>query len=270
MIELPRDIREALAKAYRKETEEVGKIQLKVILDNIRLAETSQVPMCQDTGLITFYVTIGNNQISLTRIKDALTVATRRATKEVPLRSNAVHPLSRKNNNDNTGTGIPHIEWEASEHDYLEITAFPKGAGSENKSAFKNFLPSDGINKINEFIIDSVIKAGGGPCPPSIIGVGIGGSSDLALRLAKKALLRPINSRHPYLEIAKLEEKLLEGINATGIGPMGLGGNTTSLVVNVEYAYCHTASLPVGINMQCWAARKAVARIYGDGHVLYL
>jgi fumarate hydratase subunit alpha len=270
VIEIPLDVKEALKNAYRKEDMEAGKIQLKAIIEDIRLAEDLNVPVCQDTGLIIFYVTMGRTSLSLAEIREGLTSATRRATEEVPLRSNAVHPLSRKNNNDNTGWGIPYIEWDGSENDHLEITAFPKGAGSENKSALKNLLPSDGIPEIKKFVIDSVMKAGGGPCPPSIIGVGIGGSSDLALKLAKKALLRPLNTHHQDPEIADLERELLGGINLTGIGPMGLGGSTTSLGVNIEYAYCHIASLPVAINMQCWAARKATARLYGDGRVIYL
>jgi len=127
--------------------------------------------------------------------------------------------------------------------------------------------PAEGASALKRFVVDQVIRAGAQPCPPTIIGVGIGGSADIALKLAKKALLRPINQRHPDPEIADLEKELLKGVNMTGIGPMGLGGTYTSLGVNIEYAYCHTASLPVGINMQCWASRRATARIHKDGKV---
>lgn len=270
VVELPSDIKEALAKAYNAEKEEVGRLQLKAILDNSKLAEHQGVPICQDTGILYFYVRLGKKPLSLVRIGDALAAATRKATVSIPLRSNAVHPFSRKNSGDNTGLGIPIVDWDASKDEYLEITALPKGAGSENRSAFRSLLPSDGIAGVKEFVIETVIKAGGGPCPPSVVGIGVGGSPDLAMKLSKRALLRPIGLRHQDPEIAKLEEELLAGINATGIGPSGLGGSTTSLGVNAELAFCHTASLPVGVNIQCWAARKASARIYEDGHVVYL
>ena len=270
VIELPSDIGGALAKAYRKEKEEVGRFQLRAILDNIKLAGRLRVPLCQDTGIIYFYVRLGKKPLSLARIGEALTSATRKATASIPLRSNAVHPFSRKNSGDNTGLGIPIVDWDASGDEYLEITVLPKGAGSENRSAFRGLLPSDGVAGVKEFVIDTVINAGGGPCPPSIVGVGVGGSPDIAMKLSKRALLRPIDLRHQDAEVAKLEEELLAGINATGIGPSGLGGSTTSLGVNVELAYCHTASLPVAVNIQCWAARKATARIYEDSHVMYM
>ena len=127
--------------------------------------------------------------------------------------------------------------------------------------------PAEGESALKRFVIDQVIKAGAQPCPPTIIGVGVGGSADIALKLAKKALLRPIDVRHPEPQIADLEKAILDAINMTGIGPMGLGGRFTSLGVNIEYAHCHTASLPVGLNMQCWAARRATGRIHRDGTV---
>jgi len=154
--------------------------------------------------------------------------------------------------------------------DYVELTVFPKGGGSENMSAMTMLTPDKGLLGIKKFVVDTVINAGGKPCPPIIVGLGIGGSSDLALKLAKKALLRPINQRHSEPEIAKLEDELLEAVNNTGIGPMGLGGKHTALGVNAEYAYCHTASFPVAVNIQCWAARRATARIYDGGRVEHL
>lgn len=270
VIHLPRDIKDAVRTAYEKESSNTAKMQLKAILDNIGLGENGETPICQDTGVILFYVTVGRDFGNVSFVPAALTKAVRVATEKVPLRPNAVHPLTRKNSNDNTGTNMPYITWDITEGDYIELTAMPKGAGSENMSALAMLTPGEGANAVKRFVIDHVIKAGAQPCPPTIIGVGIGGSADIALKLAKKALLRPINVRHPEPDIANLEKELLKGVNMTGIGPMGLGGDCTSLGVNVEYAYCHTASLPVGINMQCWAARRVTARIHKDGKVEFV
>jgi len=267
VIYLPKDVKEALNDAYENETSEAGKTQLKAIIDNINLGESGKTPICQDTGVILFYVTVGKDFGDASFIPAVLRAAVRKATVEVPLRPNAVHPLTRKNSGDNTGTNMPYINWDIGDGDYIELTAMPKGAGSENMSSFAMLTPGEGASALKRFVIDQVIRAGAQPCPPTIIGVGVGGSADIALKLAKKALFRPISVRHPEPDIADLEKVLLRGINMTGIGPMGLGGTFTSLGVNIEYAYCHTASLPVGVNMQCWAARRATARIHRDGTV---
>jgi len=264
---LPQDVKEALQRAYRREDSKIGRIVLKAILDNIELAEKRKSPLCQDTGLIIFYAKAGSNFGLSNDISKALTNAVKRATVEIPLRSNIVDPISRKNTGDNTGIGIPHINWECVAGDFLELTVLPKGAGSENMSALAMFKPTEGLNAIKKFVVDTVIHAGGKPCPPTIVGVGIGGSADISLALSKKALLRPINQPHREKKIAKLEQELLKAINASGIGPMGLGGRNTSLGVNIEYEYCHLASLPVGVNIQCWCARRATARIHKDGLV---
>lgn len=268
--ELPPDVLAALKKAYEEETSELGRNQLGAILENIRLAEKTKRPLCQDTGVMIFYVTIGNEFGDFAFLPKALTEATRRATRDVPLRPNAVHPLTRHNPGNNTGTGVPIINYDITTGDYIELTALPKGAGAENMSALAILTPSDGVKGIKKFVIDTVIAAGGKPCPPTVIGVGIGGKADLAMRLSKKALLRPLDKRHPEKEIAQLEEELLEMVNSTGVGPMGLGGKYTALGLNIEYAYSHTAGLPVGINFQCWADRRARARIRRDGRVEYV
>jgi fumarate hydratase subunit alpha len=267
VIYLPNDVKEALKNAYKNETSEAGKTQLKAILDNIELGERNKTPICQDTGVILFYVTVGKDFGDSSYIPRALQAAVRAATAEVPLRPNAVHPLTRKNSGDNTGVNMPYINWDLGDGDYVEITAMPKGAGSENMSGFAMLTPAEGESTLKRFVIDRVISAGAQPCPPTIIGVGVGGSSDVAMKLAKKALLRPANMRHSEPQIANLEKAVLDAVNMTGIGPMGLGGKFTSLAVNIEYAHCHTASLPVGLNMQCWAARRATARIHRDGAV---
>ena len=270
VTELPQDVKDALQRAYRQEENPVGKSQLKVILDNVALAQKTCTPMCQDTGVVIFYVKAGSKLDGLDKIEDALRKATVRATKEVPLRPNAVDPFTQKNTGDNTGRHVPYIHWEIVPGDGLEITVMPKGGGSENVSALGMLSPSQGINGLKKFVIDTVIKAGAKPCPPTILGVAVGGGADIAMKLAKEALLKPLNYPNPKPELAKLEQELREAANSTGIGPMGLGGKITVLDVKVDYAYRHPASYPVAVVAQCWAARRASARIYSDGKVEYL
>lgn len=262
VTKLPPDIEDALNTAYQKETSEVAKMQFKAILDNIKLAGETSTPMCQDTGVHIFYVTLGN--VSHGHIEKAIREGVKEATERVPLRPNAVHPLTRKNSGTNLGEKMPYINYAVSDADYMEIHVLPKGAGSENMSTLAMLNPAQGIKGIKEFALDTLLHAGSKPCPPVILGMGIGGSADISMKLAKKALLRPVTTRNPEPDIAALEEELLDALNETGIGPMGMGGNTTVLGVNCEYAYCHTASHPVAINVQCWAARRASARMYED------
>ncbi|MFH0749136.1 MAG: fumarate hydratase [Candidatus Bathyarchaeota archaeon] len=269
-INLPPDVLQVLNKAYNEETSELGKSQLGAILENIKLAENLKTPICQDTGLMIFYVTIGNQFGDFAFIPDALTEATRRATRDIPLRPNAVHPLSRKNSGDNVGKDIPVITYNITNGDYIELTALPKGGGSENMSVLSMLTPSQGVKGLKQFVIDTVVASGGKPCPPTVIGIGIGGTADYAVKLAKKALLRSLDQPNPDRDIAQLEKELLEMVNATGVGPMGLGGKFTALGLNIEYAYCHTTALPVGINIQCWAGRRATAKIHKDGKVEYI
>lgn len=264
---MPVDVVNELKSAIRKETDEVPKMQLKAILDNLQLAERTTTPLCQDTGVTIFYV-------SLPRCLDidvgkAITEAVRIATKEIPLRPNAVHPISRKNPGDNVGKSMPWINYRIWDKDFVEITVMTKGAGSENMSQMAMLTPSQGLKGVKEFVLNVVLRAGSNPCPPTILGVGIGGSSDISAKLAKEALLRPIDKPHEDPEIAALEKELKDALNDLGIGVMGLGGKTTVLGVNIEYAYCHTASLPVTVNVQCWAARRGTVQIYPDGKVKY-
>lgn len=265
---LPSDVKGAIKKAYSLEDSKIGRMVLTTIIDNIRLAEKLERPLCQDTGVIIFYAKVGDRFGSMVEVSKALRSAVKRATIEVPLRPNVVHPISRRNTGDNTGLGVPIINWSFTEGDSLELTVLPKGAGAENKSTLMMFKPSEGVDAIKKFIVDTVIQAGGQPCPPIILGVGIGGSAELAMSLAKKALLRPLNQPNNEATMAELEKILFNAINGSGIGPMGLGGRVSTIGVNVEYAYCHTASLPVGVNFQCWCARRASARIHRDGGVV--
>lgn len=264
---LPPDVKEALKDAYERERNPNGRIQLKAILENIRLAEEEGLPICQDTGLISFYLRAGSRFCCLEKIEEALRRAVAKATVRIPLRPNAVDPFTQKNTGNNTGRFIPYIHWSITSGDFLEITVLPKGGGSENMCALRILRPSDGISGLKKFVLKCVVNAGGMPCPPTIIGVGVGGGADIAMDLAKKALLRPLNEPHPNRVISRLEMELLDAVNRTGIGPMGLGGDVTALAVRIEYAHRHPASYPVAVAFQCWAARRASARIYADGRV---
>lgn len=265
--QLPEDIIKALHEAYRIEDTDIAKIQLDNILQNIGIAEETKLPMCQDTGLVIFFNEVGRGFPRDLNIYPLLVEATREATKIIPLRPNAVHPLTRENSGDNIGIGVPIVNWNLTETDYLDITVMLKGAGSENMSILRVLNPSEGVEGIRDLLLETVTNSGGKPCPPVILGLGIGGTTDEAMKLAKKATLRPLNEKHTDRVFRDLEKGLLEAVNNTGIGPMGLGGKTTALGVKVEYSYCHTASLPVGINFQCWAARRSAARIYKDGTI---
>ena len=270
VTELPQDVKQALQRAYREEETEAGKTQLEAILNNVELAEKTRTPMCQDTGVIIFYVKVGGQANGLDKIGEALRNATIRATKEVPLRPNAVDPFTQKNTGDNTGRFIPFIHWEVVLGDSLEITVMPKGGGSENVCALGMLSPGQGVKGLKKFVIDTVVNAGTKPCPPNILGVAVGGGADIAMKLAKAALLRPLDQPNPDPYLAKLEKELYEAANSTGIGPMGLGGKFTVLGVKVDYAHRHPASYPVAVAVQCWAARRASARIYSGGKIEYL
>ena len=262
--ELPDDVINALKKACDVE-EGIAKTQIETILKNIDLARDSKRPMCQDTGIQTFFMEIGIDFPHIDKLKDLITDAVKEATTEIPLRPNTVDPFTGENHRDNTGEHIPYITWDFAKGSDAQITAFPKGGGSENMSKLGMLKPGVGIEGVKDFVVDEMIKAGGNPCPPTIVGVGIGGGADLALKLGKKSLLRPVGNRHRDKTIAAMEEELIKRINDSGIGPMGLGGRTTVLDVHIEVAHRHPASLPVGIAVQCWADRRANMVIHSDG-----
>jgi fumarate hydratase subunit alpha len=259
VIKLPPDVKKALKNAYYNETEEVARLNLKAIIDNIKAAEEMEIPLCQDTGLPIIFVKLGKVQVE--NLYQGIRSGTERATREIPLRPNVVDPFTRKNTGNNTGHLIPQIDVELIEDDYLEITVFPKGFGSENNNALKMALPGEGEEGVKNFVLETILAAGGKPCPPILIGVGIGGSSDLALKLAKKALQGEVGVRNPDEKMAQLEEDILKLVNDTGIGPMGLGGKTTALDVKILTADTHTAGLPIGVCIQCWAARRATGML---------
>lgn len=262
--EIPSDIIAALKRAFIAETG-AAKVQLDAILTNVEMAKKKRCPVCQDTGILTFFVNIGTGFSAIGKLKQTIKHAVARATLEIPLRPNTIDPMTSKNHSDNLGAHLPQILWDFEQGDDVHITILPKGSGSENTSALGMLSPNVGLEGIKHFVIDIVKKAGGRPCPPIVVGVGIGGSADLVMNLGKRALLRPLGTRHVESHIATLEEELLKQINETGIGPMGLGGKITALDVHVEIAHRHPASLPVGVMIQCWADRRASMIIHKDG-----
>jgi len=261
-IVLGNDVKKALENALKSEEHELAKLNIEAILKNTELAEEKQIPMCQDTGLPVVFVKLGNVEVE--NLRKGIEEGIKKATEEIPIRPNIVDPLTRENTKINIGDYIPPIDIELIDEDYLEITILPKGFGSENNNALKMALPAEGIDGIKEFVVESVLKAKGKPCPPTVIGVGIGGTSDLCLKLGKKALLGKVGERNPDPKIAELEEEILTEINNSGIGPMGLGGKTTCLDVKILKAHTHTAGLPIGVCVQCWADRHATTRIHDN------
>ncbi|MCX6700257.1 MAG: fumarate hydratase [Methanomicrobiales archaeon] len=247
-IFLPADVKSAITNAMERETSPVAKGEFHNILANLSRAEALKLPICQDTGVPVIYLTIPPEVPYCTALLDAVRDGVRKATREVPLRPNVVDPISRENTLDNTGVGMPSIH--VSPGHQLAITVLPKGAGAENMSRIAMLLPSEKTS-IPKFVAETMLIAGGRPCPPVILGVGIGGTFDQVASLAKEALLLPVDRMDPF------EQELCDTVNKLGIGPMGLGGDTTAIAVKVKRASCHTASLPVAVNVQCWASRRA-------------
>ncbi len=267
--DIPQDLRDALREAQRRETSVPGRRVLDTIVRNVEVAEEERNLVCQDTGIAVYSCRVGEGfPLHPARIAAALKQGTERATLEHPLRSNAVHTLTRENTGPNTGYRLPIVHWEfVSDWDGLDVKCVPKGSGSENMSFLKMCIPADGVRGVKQFVLESIVGAGGKPCPPGIVGVGIGGSADYAMYLATEAITRPVGTHNPDPEVAKLERELYELLNETGIGPMGLGGDVTVLAVHVEHADTHMTLNPVAVNYQCWAARRATAHIGPDGSV---
>lgn len=252
VIRLPPDVLRVIEQAAAAETNPVARGEFENILKNITMAEKLGVPMCQDTGVPVIYLTIPPDVPLTQELYNAIAEGVMRATKEVPLRPNVVDPLTRHNTNDNTGLGMPAIHVKPGEK--FTVTVLPKGAGAENMSRIGMLLPYQ-VNQIEKFVVETVYLAGSRPCPPIVIGVGIGGTFDGAAAMAKEALLQPLDQMTEY------ERGILVSVNRLGIGPMGLGGDTTALAVKVKTAGCHTASLPVAVNIQCWANRHATVEV---------
>ncbi len=262
---IPDDVVLALREAYEQEESEIARFNLRNILKAIEIGKIESIPVCQDTGTVTFFVEAGVESPYLCGLRDLLTEATRRATHEIPLRPNAVDVLTGRNSGDNTGRDVPLIHWELVPGDAIRIAVLPKGGGSENCSALAMLTPGEGWGGLKRFVVEHVKACGGKPCPPIILGIGVGGSADYALLLAKKALLRKVGERNSDGRITKIEAELLEEINALGVGPMGMGGKTTALDVKIEVAHRHPASFPLGLVVQCWAHRRAFVEIKPNG-----
>lgn len=256
---LPQDVKKAIEEAVIKEESPIGKDTLLYILKNQEIAGRNRVPICQDTGLAVFFIELGQDlRLVGGDFNEAINEGVRRGYKNGYLRKSTVDDpvFLRKNTGDNT-PAIIHTT--IVKGDKLKITIAPKGGGSENMSALRMLTPSDGVKGIKEFIVETVERAGSNPCPPVIVGVGIGGTVEMTALIAKKALLRTLGEHNSNPEVAKLENELLEEINNLGIGPQGFGGRITALAVNIETFPAHLASMPVAVNIQCHAARHMIA-----------
>jgi fumarate hydratase subunit alpha/L(+)-tartrate dehydratase alpha subunit len=264
---LPPDIKEGFKRLDASETDATGKAILGTIIRNIAVAEANENLLCQDTGIPIYNVEIGSGvEVDGYRLKQAIQQGCVRATREHPLRSSVVHPVTRQNQHTSSGRLVPVINIDfVSEPETLSIEMIPKGSGSENNSWLKMALPADGIDAIKTFVIDCVLDAGGKTCPPTIVGVGVGGTADLCVHLSKVAATRPLGSRCDDPEGAKLEAELSSVVNQLGIGAQGLGGDSTAFAVHVETAATHITLNPVAVNMQCHSARRARATFTVEG-----
>jgi tartrate/fumarate subfamily iron-sulfur-dependent hydro-lyase alpha chain len=264
---LPPDIKSGFGRLQTGETDTTAKQVLATMVTNIQVAEDTDNLLCQDTGVPIYNVVIGRGvEVDGHALKQAVRRGCERATREYPLRSSVVHPLTRKNEHTSCGIGVPVIHIDFSDTpDLLEIEMIPKGSGSENNSFLKMAIPAEGIDAIKTFVIDCVLSAGGKTCPPTIVGVGLGGTSDLAVALAKRAATRELGSRCADPEGAALEAQLSQAVNQLGVGPQGLGGVSTAFAVHIELAATHITMNPIAVNMQCHSARRARASFTPSG-----
>lgn len=250
---LGEDVLEALRRALQQEESPVGREVLEELLENAEVARRERLPICQDTGLAVVFVELGQEvRMVGGDLYEAINQGVRRAYKEGYLRKSVCHPFSRKNTGDNT-PAVVHLEVVPG--DEVRIIAAPKGGGSENMSRVVMLTPAAGKEGVVRYVVERVRESGANPCPPIVVGVGIGGTLEQAALIAKKSLLRPLGEHHPDPEVAALEEEILRRVNALGIGPQGYGGRVTALAVHVEMVPCHIASLPVAVNIQCHAHR---------------
>ena len=264
--QLPPDIKEGFDRLAKNETDAGAKRMLGTMIRNIAVAEDTDNLLCQDTGIPIYNVWIGRGvEVDGMALKEAIRRGCERATREHPLRSSVVHPLTRVNERNNCGRGVPVINIDFSEDDALAIEMIPKGSGSENNSWLRMAVPAEGVDAVKTFVVDCVLEAGGKTCPPTIVGVGVGGTADLCVHLAKVAATRPLGSHCADPEGAKLEQELAQAVNMLGVGPQGLGGDSTAFAVHVETAATHITMNPVAVNIQCHSARRARATLRPSG-----
>jgi fumarate hydratase subunit alpha/L(+)-tartrate dehydratase alpha subunit len=258
---LPPDIKDGFARLQHHESGTTAQSVLGTMVRNIAVAEATDNLLCQDTGIPIYNVTLGRGvQVDGFELQQALQRGCARATREYPLRSSVVHPLTRKNEHTSCGIGVPviHVDFDATP-DTLTIEMIPKGSGSENGSFLRMAVPAEGVDAIKTFVVDCVLAAGGKTCPPTIVGVGLGGTSDLVVALAKRAATRALGSTCADADGAALERQLSEAVNRLGVGPQGLGGDSTAFAVHIELAATHITMYPIAVNMQCHSARRARA-----------
>jgi fumarate hydratase subunit alpha/L(+)-tartrate dehydratase alpha subunit len=264
---LPPDIKTGFTKLSATERNTTAQSILSTMIKNISVAEQTDNLLCQDTGIPIYNVWIGRDvQVDGVLLRAALRKGCERATREYPLRSSVVHPITRKNEHTSCGLNVPVIHFDFTDiPGLLRIEMIPKGSGSENNSYLRMAIPAEGLAAVKTFVIDSVLASGGKTCPPTIVGVGIGGTSDLCIALAKKAATRPLGTACSDPEGASLERDLSQAVNQLGVGPQGLGGDSTSFAVHIEMAATHITMNPVAVNMQCHSARRASADITSAG-----
>ena len=264
---LPPDVKQGFDALAKSETDAGAKRMLGTMIRNIKVAEDTDNLLCQDTGIPIYNVWIGRNvQVDGLALKEAIRTGCARSTREYSFRSSIVHPTTRVNEHNSTGRGVPVIHVDFSdEQETLRIEMVPKGSGSENNSWLKMAIPAEGVDAIKTFVVDCVLEAGGKTCPPTIVGVGVGGTADLCVHLAKLAATRALGSKCDDPEGAKLETDLSAAVNALGVGPQGLGGDSTAFAVHVETAATHITMNPVAVNMQCHSARRARATFRPEG-----
>lgn len=264
---LPPDIKDGLARLQRQESGATAQSVLGTMVRNIAVAESTDNLLCQDTGIPIYNLRIGRGvRFDGVELQQALRRGCARATREYPLRSSVVHPLTRRNEHTSCGIGVPviHIDF-VDEPEVLSIEMIPKGSGSENGSFLRMAVPAEGLDAIKTFVIDCVLAAGGKTCPPTIVGVGLGGTSDLVVALAKRAATRPLGSVCADADGAELERQLSAAVNQLGVGPQGLGGDATAFAVHIELAATHITMNPIAVNMQCHSARRARATLTPAG-----
>jgi fumarate hydratase subunit alpha/L(+)-tartrate dehydratase alpha subunit len=264
---LPPDVKQGFDALAARETDATAQRLLGTMVRNIAVAESTDNLLCQDTGLPIYRAIIGRGvEVDGVAMKAAIRRGCERATREHPLRSSVVHPITRRNEHTSCGAGMPAIEVDFSDaFEGLRLEMIPKGSGSENNSWLRMAIPAEGVDAIKTFVVDCVIEAGGKTCPPTIVGVGIGGTADLCVHLAKVAATRALGSQCPDPEGAALERQLTDAVNLLGVGPQGLGGDATAFAVHVEIAATHITMNPVAVNMQCHSARRASAMLTADG-----